>query len=179
MCVSGFRCLTLRAYAGRMHRWWRQLSPVSCQAMNTSRHAVYVSAILVVWLATASEASPEERAQLFKREVRKQFVADGWRSVRESPSQLVLQKPMTGVSGAIVYALTAEPGGAHPIWRWTFTFQAMSERQTRHHAQAAVLTRQASGKTKTIPLSTNRANQRYIDAKLRAANAAMPATYKR
>ena len=147
--------------------------------MNTSRHlAVYISAILVTWLAAVAEASPEERAQLFKREVRNQFVADGWTSVHDVRSQLVLEKPMTGASGAIVHALTAEPNGARPIWRWTFTFKAISERQTSHHAQASVTTRQVSGKTKTIPLSTNPANQRYIDAKIRAANAAMPAKYK-
>ena len=85
---------------------------------------------------------------------------------------------MTGVSGAIVHALTAEPNGARPIWRWTFTFKAISERQTSHHAQASVTTRQVSGKAKTIPLSTNSANQRYIDARIRAADAAMPAKYK-
>lgn len=147
--------------------------------MNTSRRvAIYISAILVTWPAAVAEASPEERAQLFKREVRKQFVADGWTSVHEARSQLVLQKPMTGVSGAIVHALTAEPNGARPIWRWTFTFKAISERRTSHRAQASVTTRQVSGNTKTIPLSTNPANQRYIDAKIRAAHAAMPAKYK-
>jgi len=146
--------------------------------MNISRRLVIcISTILVTWLAVA-EASPKERAQLFKREVRKQFVADGWTSVREAGSQLVLQKPMSGASGAIVHALTAGPNGARPIWRWTFTFKAVSERQTGHHAQASVTTRQVTGGTKTIPLSTNPANQKYIDAKIRAANAAMPAKYK-
>ena len=146
--------------------------------MNTSRHVAVYIVILVTWLAAVAEASPEERAQLFKREVRKQFVADGWTSVHDGQSQLVLEKPMTGASGAIVHALTAEPNGARPIWRWTFTFKAISERQTSHRAQASVTTRQVSGKTKTIPLSTNPANQRYIDARIRAANAAMPAEYK-
>ena len=147
--------------------------------MNISRRiVVFFSAILVTWLATIAQASPEERAQLFKGEVRKQFMADGWTSVHDSRSQLVLQKPMTGVDAAIVHALTAEPNGTRPIWRWTFTFEAISERETSYHAHASVTTRTVSGKTQTIPLSTNAANQKYIDAKLRAANAAMPAKYK-
>jgi hypothetical protein len=147
--------------------------------MSMTRHvAVSISAILVTWLAAVAEASPEERAQLFKREVRKQFEADGWTSVHDARSQLGLESPMTGASGAIVHALTGEPNGARPIWRWTFTFKAISERQTSYHAQASVTTRQVSGKTQTIPLSTNPANQRYIDSKIRAANAAMPAQYK-
>jgi len=147
--------------------------------MNTSRYiAILIFAIVVRGLAATAHASPDERARLFKAEVRKQFIADGWKSVHESRSQLVLQKPMTGASGAIVHALTAEPNGARPIWRWTFTFNAISERQTDHYAQASVTTRQASGGTKTIPLSTNAANQKYIAGKLGAANAAMPSKYK-
>jgi hypothetical protein len=147
--------------------------------MNMPRRiAVFFSAILVTWLATIAQASPQERAQLFKSEVRKQFMADGWTSAHDSRSQLILEKQMTGVSAAIVHALTAEANGTRPIWRWTFTFKAISERETSHHAQASVTTRDVSGKTKTIPLSTNAANQQYIDARLRAANAAMPAKYK-
>jgi hypothetical protein len=142
------------------------------------RIAVFFPAILITWLPPIAQASPEERAQLFKGEVRKQFVADGWTSVHDSRSRLVLEKPMTGVNGAIVHALTAEPNDARPICRWTFTFEAISERKTSHHAQASVTTREVSGKTQTIPLSTNAANQRYIDAKLRAANAALPAKCK-
>lgn len=147
--------------------------------MNISRRiAVVSSAFLVTWLTAIAQASPEERAQLFKSEVLKQFAADGWRLAHQSRSQLVLEKPMTGVDAAIVHALTAEANGARPIWRWTFTFKAISEHETSHHAQASVTTRDASGKTKTIPLSTNPANQKYIDAKLRGANAAMPPRYK-
>jgi hypothetical protein len=147
--------------------------------MNISRRIVILfSAMLVTWLATIAQASPEERAQLFKGEVRKQFMADGWTSTHDSRSQLILQKPMAGADAAIVHALTAEANGTRPIWRWTFTFEAVSERETSHQAQASVTTRGVSGKTKTIRLSTSAANQKYIDAKLRAANAAMPAKYK-
>jgi hypothetical protein len=147
--------------------------------MNISRRvAAILPIVLVTSLATAAQASPAERAQLFKDEVRRQFMADGWRPVHESRSQLALEKPMSGVSGAIVHALTAEPNGSRPIWRWTFTFTPVSERETSHHAQASVTTRDVSGKAKTIPLSTNPANQKYIDSKLRAANAALPAKYK-
>jgi hypothetical protein len=147
--------------------------------MNTSRYiAIVFSAVLVTSPAAIAQASSEERAQLFKGEVRRQFMTDGWTPVHESRHQLVLEKPMTGVSGAIVHALTAEPNGSRPIWRWTFMFKPISERETSHHAQASVSTRDVSGKAKPIPLSTNAANQKYIDAKLRAANAAMPAKYK-
>jgi hypothetical protein len=146
--------------------------------MTTSRHVAILLFAIVVARAATAQASPEERAQLFKAEVRRQFVADGWTSVHESRSQLVLEKPMTGLSGAVVHALTAEPKGARPIWRWTFTFKPISERRTVHRAQASVTTREVSGGTKTIPLSTNEPNQKYIDSKLRAANAAMPAKYK-
>jgi hypothetical protein len=148
--------------------------------MKTPRRiAVCFPAILLICLATTVQASPEERAQLFKGEVRKQFAADGWTPKRESRLQLVLEKPMTGADAAIVHALTAEPNGARPIWRWTFTFKAISDRETGHQAQASVTTRDVSGKMNTIPLSTNAANQKYIDARLRAANAAMPAKYKK
>lgn len=148
--------------------------------MNMSRRTVaLLSAILVTWLPSIAQASPEERAQLFKGEVRTQFVADGWTSVRDSRLQLVLQKPMTGVDAAMVQTLTAAAKGAQPIWRWTFTFKAVSERETRHQAQASVTTRDAKGKTTIIPLSTNPANQKYIDARLRAANAAMPPKYRK
>ena len=147
--------------------------------MNISRRiVVFSSAILVTWLTTIAQASPEERAQLFRGEVPKQFMADGWTSVHDSRSQLVLEKPMTGVDAVIVHALTAEANGMRPIWRWTFTFKAISERETSHHARASVTTRDVSGQTRTIPLSTSAANRKYIDAKLLAADAAMPAKYK-
>jgi hypothetical protein len=148
--------------------------------MNVSRRiAASLRVILLTCVAATAQASPEERAQLFKGEVRRQFAADGWTPVQESRLQLVLEKPMSGVSGAIVHALTAEPNGSRPIWRWKFAFRPTSERHTDHTVQASVTTREVSGKMKTIPLSTNAANQKYIDSKLRAAEAAMPAKYKK
>ena len=149
-----------------------------CPLRNQSNSLARLGAVVLALLAaTTAHGSPDERAQIYKAEVLRQFVADDWKLARESKSQLVLQKPVTGPYAALVQALTNGSKGPRSLFQWTLTFTATSEHQTDHHAQAAITSRDAHGRPTAIPISTNPANKAYIDAKFRAADARMPAKY--
>jgi hypothetical protein len=122
-------------------------------------------------------ANPEERAQLLKTAILRKLVADGWQLVQESPSLLVVERPMTGWGGPVVQALTTGSYGTKPVIRWSITLIAESEHYTQYSASAVVNSQNAFGQMTSIPIN-NKKNLDYINRLIKAASDGVPAKYK-
>lgn len=134
--------------------------------------------LAVCFLSTHSTyASPEERAQMFKAGILRKFVEDGWQLIQESPSLLIVEKPVSGWGGPVIQALTTGASGTKPVIRWSVTVIPVDEHKTRYSCTPTINSQNAFGQTTSIK-ATNPKNKAYIDSVLDAAAASLPAKYK-
>jgi hypothetical protein len=133
---------------------------------------------LILITATASMyASAEERAQILKAKVIRQFVLSGWQLTQESSSQVVFEAKATGAAQILMPLFLTGASGSAPIVRCTVTIVPESEHYTHYQATLVMESKNAFGQPTTIAI-TNKKALADMTAKLKAASGELPQKYR-
>lgn len=146
-------------------------------AARQSKLKAWIIFVISCAALSSARANPAERAQMLKAHLMESFVLDGWQLVSETPSMIVVEKPLAGSGRFIFQALTTGANGTPPVFRLSLPVVPVSDHESRVPWVITMNSQNAFGQMTSIP-NTNKQIQQYILNKIKYASDSMPAKYK-